>query len=49
MERKNLLIFGTIRSTHIRYLSKEGVLDLSPLRNGTEQFIIKTLKHGFEI
>lgn len=41
---KNLLIFGTIRSTHIRYLSKEGVLDLSPLRNGTEQFIIKTLK-----
>lgn len=39
----DLIVFGTIGSAHIKALSRKGLIDLSPIENGFEQFIVRTL------
>ena len=38
---KNVIIFGTDKSSHIKKLAKNGIIDIKPIENGVEQYIIK--------
>ena len=44
----DLIIFGTLQSKHINHLAKQGIIDVLPITNGTEQYIIATVEAPFK-
>ncbi|MDE6395127.1 MAG: hypothetical protein K2K77_07280, partial [Duncaniella sp.] len=43
----NLIVIGTPASSHIRKLVKKGLIDLAPIENGYEQYMITVIKNAF--
>lgn len=43
----NLIIIGTPASSHIRKLVSKGLIDLSPIEHGYEQYMITTVTNAF--
>lgn len=44
---KSRIVFGTTGSRHIRELEKKGIIDTNPIKGGTEQFIVKSVRNPF--